>query len=898
MKLKKTQSLRALLGVAISLFIFSAHFLFSETRASASYKFISEVVDSAGGQKASGSYKITDAVGQMVQGSEVSNNYKLKSGIVPSFPDQSPPNQITDFNAVTDLQVKLTWTVPDGNIKKYQIKYSSDATKTASTAEYQQTMTTTTVAGQSVAHVMTGLQPQVTYYFWIRSADSMDNWAVWSDTVNVRSGNFGNINSILSGISNCSLVWGDYDNDGDLDLVIAGYNGSVYVTQIYRNNGNGFSKVIDLSPGIGYCSLAWGDYDNDGYLDLAMAGYSGSYVTQVYHNDAGNSFSKVVDLIGVYNGSLAWGDYDNDGYLDLALAGNGDGAIKIYHNNNGNGTFTNIEAFLEVYGNCSLAWGDYDNDGKLDFAIAGFSTNPRFQIFHNNGNGFVDSGIDNITGIKRCSVVWGDYDNDGRLDLAIAGNTGSGYITQVYHNDAGNSFSKVVDLTGVEYCSLSWGDYDNDGYLDLVVAGDSGSGYIAKTYHNNNGNGTFNSVENGLPGVKNCSLSWGDYDNDGDLDLAIAGDTSNGYITKIYKSMQSEFDNINSTPNVPSNLASNYNTSTNNLELRWDYGSDTETTEQKGLYYSVRVATEPITDNLKKWIVSPSTGAGATPFLGNYAHGFVVASSTRPGLNLGSIINSVTYYWQVATIDTGLRRSTWSVTHSIFIDTITPSAITDLTVSTGTSVGVVILNWTAPGDDGTSGNIVNGKFNIQYSSHTGVVWSNDSAQISISTSCSPLTLQIYTLSALTVEATYYFRIWTADEMPCWSGLSNGATIWVDCVTGDGYGYLKIKKGPDPTFKLNEVYAYPNPAKNGADSIIHIECGIADDVEIKLHNIAGELVNDKNIAGIDWQVMDNKYCYEYTVEANSVASGVYIYYIDAQKSGEKPIKVVKKLAIIR
>ncbi|OGS23045.1 MAG: hypothetical protein A2252_07965 [Elusimicrobia bacterium RIFOXYA2_FULL_39_19] len=139
---------------------------------------------------------------------------------------------------------------------------------------------------------------------------------------------------------------------------------------------------------------------------------------------------------------------------------------------------------------------------------------------------------------------------------------------------------------------------------------------------------------------------------------------------------------------------------------------------------------------------------------------------------------------------------------------------------------------------------------------------------------------------------------TGNAEPVYSGLSNGATIWVDCATGDGFGYFKVKKGPDATFKLREVYAYPNPAKNGVNSIIHIECGIADNVEIKLYNIAGELVSEKKIDGTDWQVMDNKYCYEYTVMANTIASGVYIYYIDAQKSGEKPIKVVKKLALIR
>ena len=168
-----------------------------------------------------------------------------------------------------------------------------------------------------------------------------------------------------------------------------------------------------------------------------------------------------------------------------------------------------------------------------------------------------------------------------------------------------------------------------------------------KIYYNING--AFAGESPGITGIWCVS----DYDNDGDVDIV--------YGEKIFKNLGTEFGNMNSTPNAPSTgFYSEYDSVTATLRLQWDYGSDTKTPE-KGLYYNIRVATKPITDNIDKWIVSPSTGAGASPLMGNYPHGFCVASYTQPGLNLKPQIENTTYYWQVRSIDAGLRASAWSV---------------------------------------------------------------------------------------------------------------------------------------------------------------------------------------------------------------------------------------------
>ena len=114
------------------------------------------------------------------------------------------------------------------------------------------------------------------------------------------------------------------------------------------------------------------------------------------------------------------------------------------------------------------------------------------------------------------------------------------------------------------------------------------------------------------------------------------------------------------------------------------------------------------------------------------------------------------------------------------------------------------------------------------------------------------------------------------------------------------GIMNVRKRntADPTFKLGDVYAYPNPAKGRYKPTIHVEVGIADSVEIKIYNIAAELVKSEMLEGTDHQTKDGKYCYEYQWNTQNVASGVYIYSIKAEKLGESPIRIIKKLAVIK
>lgn len=104
-------------------------------------------------------------------------------------------------------------------------------------------------------------------------------------------------------------------------------------------------------------------------------------------------------------------------------------------------------------------------------------------------------------------------------------------------------------------------------------------------------------------------------------------------------------------------------------------------------------------------------------------------------------------------------------------------------------------------------------------------------------------------------------------------------------------------GPDPTFRRGEIYSFPNPAKRGKNPTLHVESGIADSVEIRIYDIAGDLVHEVQIFDAP-AVVDNRYAYEYTWDTSGTASGVYIYAVSAKKSGEPDIRETKKLAVIK
>ncbi|MCX6335396.1 MAG: FG-GAP-like repeat-containing protein [Bacteroidia bacterium] len=416
-------------------------------------------------------------------------------------------------------------------------------------------------------------------------------------TVNLWPQTFIDSGISLSGVDNSSVAWGDYDNDGYLDILITGS----LMTKIYRNNGNNtFTEQTGISlPGINKGSIAWGDYDNDADLDILLTGatgYSPNYnpISKIYRNDGNNSFTEQtgMSLTGVYTSSVAWGDYDNDGYLDILLTGTSvSGPVSKIYRNNGNYNFTEETGIsLTAISSSSVAWGDYDNDGDLDILMSGYSSTARVKIYRNNSdNTFTELTGLSLTSVSNCSAAWGDYDNDGYLDILLTGYANAPYFqtySKIYRNIGNGIFIEQTSITlpGTQNGSVAWGDYDDDGDLDFLLIGSTSSYPISKIYRNNGNNSFTEETGVSLPAVTNSSGAWGDYDNDGDLDVLLTGqDANSNRISKIYINNCIK---INKNPDQPKNLTSEIRNTT--AILKWNKVTTDETCS-KSITYNIRV---------------------------------------------------------------------------------------------------------------------------------------------------------------------------------------------------------------------------------------------------------------------------------------------------------------------
>jgi hypothetical protein len=292
-------------------------------------------------------------------------------------------------------------------------------------------------------------------------------------------------------------AWGDFNNDGLLDLVVAGGNHPLF---LYRNDGTTFTEVGGAAAGMPYFptsrGVAWGDYDGDNWLDLYVC-YEESNVSRLYQNNRDGTFTEVTSAAGMdlapasIAQDCAWADYNNDGLLDLIVSrhqqATGDQQVPRLYRNDGDGTFTDmsVAAGLPASSMEGVAWGDYDNDGWLDVYIGG-NQNRSTLLCYNNGDGTFTNVYDGVVdaGANTLGVAWADYDNDGFLDVA----QGNGVLPQynesgpsnpfLYHNNGDGTFHQTAASEGVtaqrRYRTVSWADFNLDGHTDLFMAGEDG----------------------------------------------------------------------------------------------------------------------------------------------------------------------------------------------------------------------------------------------------------------------------------------------------------------------------------------------------------------------------------------------------------------------------------------
>ncbi len=372
----------------------------------------------------------------------------------------------------------------------------------------------------------------------------------------------------LSGVSGNFYSWGDYNNDGNQDLLING-------GRLFKNSGAPHYTFTEVTEDVGITgggNGAWADYDNDGNLDFYCTG-----TDTLWHNEGapGYNFKDVTVQAGNIKDdypttAIGWGDYDLDGYLDMYIANgedwnNGDPIYYpdfLYHNN-GNGTFTDvtehsgIRGFGGPYYGRGVSWGDYNNNGLPDIYISNYRISQNW-LFHNNGNGtFTDVAFDKgVTGEESQRLgntyyghtvgsAWADLDNDGDLDLfesnLVHKDLYRGPIcgdSQIYRNNGPTEYDFTdvradsnipeKDLGGGEdelYVGIAMGDFDNDGYQDFFIPQIYDLEYSYSYLYHNNGDWTFTNVSDdvGVLVWNTYGGSWCDYNNDGFLDLITGG---------------------------------------------------------------------------------------------------------------------------------------------------------------------------------------------------------------------------------------------------------------------------------------------------------------------------------------------------------------------------------------
>ena len=324
-----------------------------------------------------------------------------------------------------------------------------------------------------------------------------------------------------------ALSWGDFDEDGWVDLVVCGLT-----TRLYRNLGRGaFEQVrtgilVDhmLSESASPFGAFWADFENDGDLDLYITDLKDGYVPdnqdytddtrdQLFLNAGNGSFTKLEAdwLLAGPVISATWGDIDGDGWVDLFVTRFDDRDIIFHHQPDGSMEPLSIGEPGKSFGS---TFSDVDLDGDLDLIVA----NRPNMIFRNDGNfEFTELTPDHVPGAPvsntwSFAVASADYDNDGDFDLAVTDHA----FDRIFRNDRENGWT-LLEIGPSSYGSCAWGDFDNDGWLDLLVS-------QGKRLYHNQGNGTFamitgHSEREGADENISCALA--DYDNDGDLDIVF-----------------------------------------------------------------------------------------------------------------------------------------------------------------------------------------------------------------------------------------------------------------------------------------------------------------------------------------------------------------------------------------
>jgi hypothetical protein len=480
-------------------------------------------------------------------------------------------------------------------------------------------------------------------------------------------------------------VWGDYDNDGLMDVLLAGTVQGVTnipdgrFTRIYHNEGSGiFTDSGAALPQLDNAAAAWGDFDNDGDLDLLLSGLADGTngpvaVTEVYRNDGSNHFTAInAGLEGLAQGSVAWVDYDNDGRPDVFVNGlqtaSTNWISRLYHNN-GNGTFSLVVTNLPTPQNARGYWADYDNDGYVDLLQAG--SDATYLLRNDGAGGFTNASV-SIPSQHRVISPWGDFAGDGDLDFMTSSGTypsvifGPDYHPGITRNDGSGGLSSSLDYSlDMWLFSANWGDIDNSGRACVVVSGWVplvpgggvwGSATKVYIYLGSSWQEVFT-----LGGWDSFAETWVDYDGDGALDIFTTG---GGYTMFWHNNVAFHRD----FPQPPLNPTVAFR-ALDAVTLSWLSPSNTPSTG-RGLTYNVRVGRVAGGVDVVSPLADPATGRRLIQTAGNAGTAHVFKLNNLPPGN---------YYWSVQSIGQSFTGSPFAAEGTFTVTSSPPVVVTQPT---------------------------------------------------------------------------------------------------------------------------------------------------------------------------------------------------------------------------
>ena len=419
-----------------------------------------------------------------------------------------------------------------------------------------------------------------------------------------------------------AMSWCDYNSDGFPDLLVSGsdYGTPLSYATFYLNNGdNSFTLAnISIVPKVIYGSMAWGDMNNNGTPDLVLAGTTSGFCadnyTGIYKNNGDGSFEEVLhDLPNLSQCFFEWIDIDNDGWNDIYYQGiNADnefdlGVFKNLHNNQFELAGIDIEKISGPRGNFTAnraVWADFDNDGLKDVAISMSSQLEFDYVFYKNlgtfNFEFIDIGLPHLNYVHQKA---GDFNQDGLMDLVFTGSDKLDLSSVDWHADLHFYFNHgdlqfsedyKIDNIGIFWTTLDIGDYSNDGFLDVMVYG-TASDFSTIRFFVNNQDNTFSDLEHNVIGAEDGSSWFADFDNDNDLDLALTGrfNSSNDYeATFVYENQE----NLTNQPPQPPDTLRIFAVN-DDLTISWNEGTD-DLTAPVSLFYNLQIGTDEFPNSL------------------------------------------------------------------------------------------------------------------------------------------------------------------------------------------------------------------------------------------------------------------------------------------------------------